>query len=158
MSIKNNSTLKETKGNQMNVYEVFINKEIAGGCSEDKNSEIVFAKTQLRAKRLYYKLHGVSNWHYDDNEDMVDLKQIPPEQSKQLFDIIGECDLTTRGGIYFNHYKEIAPVLRELGWSYLGEDACDSCELYPFGIEEHLTNEHGLCNACAEREASNAQN
>ncbi|EMO53885.1 hypothetical protein LEP1GSC172_3299 [Leptospira noguchii] len=83
---------------------------------------------------------------------MVDLKQIPPEQSKQLFDIIGECDLTTRGGIYLINYNTIAPVLRELGWRYLGENACDSCELYPFGIKEHQINYYGLCNTCANLE------
>lgn len=136
----------------MNIYEVFLNRKIAGDGDEGNNCEIVFAKTQLRAKRLYYRSHGASNWHYHENEDIVDLKQIPSEQSKQLFGIIGECDLTTRGGICLNHYHEIAHVLRELGWKYLGENACDSCELYPFGSEEHQINYDGLCNTCANRE------
>ncbi|MBM9499730.1 hypothetical protein JWG44_05630 [Leptospira sp. 201903071] len=128
----------------MNLYQVRLRNEEP--C--DSNCELIFAKLPLRAKRLYWK--RFQDWRYSKNDEIIELAIVPPEESKEIFKIIGECDLTIRGGILNKEYERLAPTLRSMGWMYEDESSCDTCGLYPFGMEEHWIDEDGQCDECRD--------
>ncbi|WP_078124030.1 hypothetical protein [Leptospira alexanderi] len=124
----------------MNIYQISL---------KDKNpydnySKLVFAKTELRAKRLYWKFR--QEWHYYENEDMITLKQVSHEASIKIFKTCG--DLPKCGGILNENSKNLKPIFREMGWGYEHESSCDTCGLYPFEMEEHWIDEDGQCDEC----------
>ncbi|TGN00354.1 hypothetical protein EHR03_13065 [Leptospira mayottensis] len=129
----------------MNIYQISSREE--GPYYNNKLCELVFAKNELRAKRLYWRYYK-RHWYYHENDAMIYLKQLPQDSSMKIFEILG--DLPKCGGFIDPDIEELAPILRELGWMYDDESGCDTCGLYPFGMEEHWIDEDGKCDECRD--------
>lgn len=129
----------------MNVY-------IISEAYECENICIVFAKTELRAKRLYW----VNNQYneYSDFDDLYEIDKVSPEDSLEIFKVIGD---SPEFGKVINveedengDFKKLKPLLRKMKWRCGHENTmCEICGLYPLGMDEYFLNDEGTCKECA---------
>lgn len=125
-----------------------------GGLEPD--CQVVYAKSLLRAKRLAW-----TKTDFRHNYDFSVYRQLVLREFSQGIQerFLGVTERTEQHIIDINHPK-YAYILRDVGWSCEGEDACDECERYPNDLPEFALNEYripgdectvDLCQECAEK-------
>ncbi|WP_036098604.1 hypothetical protein [Leptospira noguchii] len=118
--------------------------------TEGNDCRFVFAKTELRAKRLYWI--SVVREGYKNFDKSYNISKLSSEEILEILNAIGNVPEGSVIDIYnyldhLNYYK-FKPILRKMGRRHEDEEKCEICRLYPFGMEKYLLNDEGICREC----------